>query len=121
MKRIFYYTDVLPILSKKEVALKKIKYNLSVFEDHKDDIQLVWHPYSKMQEYLEKNNSPVLDAYRSMVDDFLDAGWGELDSSEDAISVLESCDAYYGDASGLVYYATEFHKPAMLINYECIE
>lgn len=121
MKRIFYYTDVLPILSKKEVALEKIKYNLSVFEKHKDDVQLIWHPYSKMQEYLEKNRSSVIDAYISMVEEFKSAGWGELDTSEDVIAVLESCDAYYGDVSDLVYYVTESHKPAMQINYECTE
>ena len=121
MKRVFYYTDVLPILSKKEAALEKIKYNLGVFKEHSDDVQLVWHPYSKMQEYLEKNNSPVQEDYKSMVEEYQSAGWGELHVSEDAISVLESCDAYYGDVSDLVYYATESHKPAMLINYDCME
>ena len=121
MKRIFYYTDVLPILSKREVALEKIKYNLSVFEEHKEDVQLVWHPYAKMQEYLEKNDSPMLDAYTTIVEEFKSAGWGIFDDSEDAIASLQSCDAYYGDVSDLVYYATESHKPAMLINYECMD
>ncbi len=121
MKKIFYYTDVLPLLSKQEVAIEKLKYNLGVFEASKDEVQLVWHPYVRMKEYLEKNRCPVTAEYLSLVEEFQSAGWGVLDTSEDAVSVLESCDAYYGDVSDLVYYATESHKPAMLINYECVD
>ena len=121
MKKVFYYTDVLPLLSKKEVALEKIKYNLGVFEENKEEVQLIWHPYLRMEEYLKKNESPLLDAYLSIVKDFKSAGWGKLDDSEDPIATLASCDAYYGDVSDLVYYANENKKPAMLINYNCLE
>ncbi|MCR5547002.1 MAG: hypothetical protein K6F30_11070 [Lachnospiraceae bacterium] len=120
MKRVFYYTDVLPLLSKKEVAIKKLKYNLSFFEERKDEVELYWYPYGFMGEYLAKNNSPVLEDFFSVLEEYEASGWGRLIFDEDPREMLKECDAYYGDASELAYYAGEDGHPALLIDYDCV-
>ena len=44
--------------------------------------------------------------------------FGELDESEDVISVVRACDGYYGDASDLAWYACDSGSPALLIDYD---
>lgn len=121
MKKMFYFTDVLPFLGKEELALDKLKRNLELFYQEKDKIKLVWHPWSGTREYLEMNNSGALSEYNRIVDEYISAGWGELDESktmDDAIKVLLGCDAYYGDTSDLVYEAQNAKIPVMLQNLE---
>ena len=50
MKRLLYYTDVLPLLSKKEAALDKLQRNLEVFSSNKEKIWVIWHPYERCEE-----------------------------------------------------------------------
>ncbi len=121
MKKLFYYTDVLPFLSKKEVAIDKLKRNLMLFRDSCDSIYLVWHPWSKTAEYLSLNGSEVLDEYLSEVQQFVDEGWGELDKTctyQEAKNVMLGCDAYYGDPSDLAYDAQIAKLPVMLQNFD---
>ena len=71
-----------------------------------------------MGEYLAKNNSPVLEDFFEVLESYEAAGWGQLIFDEDVREVLRGCDAYYGDASELAYYAGEDGHPALLIDYE---
>ncbi len=121
MKRLFYYTDVLPFLSLNEAAIRKLERNLEIFKESSDSICLIWHPWSKTEEYLALNHSNVIDDYRRIVKKYLDEGWGKLDDSDNyqaAKDVLLQCDAYYGDVSDLVYDAQQAKKPVMLQNFE---
>ena len=121
MKKIFYYTDVLPFLSKKDEAIKKLRRNLEIFKASSDMVQLVWHPWSGTEEYLKINKSGVTEEYKSIVDEFCRSGWGELDTSDtyqSAKDVLFECDAYYGDPSDLAYEAQNAKMPVMLQNIE---
>ena len=124
MKKIFYYTDVLPFLGEEKKALNKLIYNLSIFRSACSDIQLIWHPWSLTEEYLEKNGSHVLDDYKCIVRDYIDEGWGILDtcsSLDEAKRVLLDCDAYYGDISDLTYEAQNAGIPVMLQNIDIWE
>lgn len=119
MKRIFYYTDVLPFLSKEDAAIDKLKHNLELFGQNADRITLIWHPWSKTAEYLKLNGSPVLDEYIKIADDYKLGGWGVFDDSlspEQSKRVLLSCNAYYGDISNLMYDAMEAGLPVMIQN-----
>ncbi len=121
MKKIFYYTDMLPLLSREEDALEKIRRNLNIFREASEEIELIWHPYSKTVEYLDLNNSPILNEYCSIVDAFIKEGWGRLDrcSSLSAVKeVLISCDAYYGDVCDLVYEAQNAGLLIMIQNID---
>ena len=121
MKRVFYYTDMLPLLSREDVAIDKIERNLQVFRDFKDKIEVVWHPQSGTLEYLEKNNSPVKDRYCQIVDKYRSEAFGQFDDSKGfdaAKTVLLSCDAYYGDVCDLVYEAQNAKMPIMIQNVD---
>ena len=82
MKRIFYFTDVLPILAKGEVALDKLEKNLKLFREYKDKAELIWHPWSGIEEYLEINASTCIERYRRIVQEYSKEGWGILDESK---------------------------------------
>lgn len=117
MKKIFFFTDVLPLLSKEKIAIEKLRSNLKLFYEMSDNILLVWHPWSKTEEYLEINKSAVIEEYLDIVDKYKSASWGELDESdtmEKAKEKLLSCDAYYGDVSELAFYAQSAKMPVMI-------
>lgn len=121
MKRIFYYTDVLPFLSKEALAIDKLKRNLEIFREHSNEITLVWHPWSETVDYLLLNDSVVTEDYQKILRTFKHEGWGILDTSESlgsAREVMLSCNAYYGDISDLVYDATDAGLPVMIQNIE---
>ena len=121
MKKIFYYTDVLPLLSSGEDALNKIKRNLEVFKDASQNIKLVWHPWSRTEHYLELNGSELLKQYQHVLETYKYEGWGDLDESDTFIetkAVLLRCNGYYGDVSDLVYEAQNAGIPVMLQNID---
>ncbi len=121
MKKMFYYTDVLPFLARGKDAIDKLSRNLETFHDASGDIKLVWHPWSGTDKYLERNNSSVRIRYNEIVRKFSEEGWGELDLSDtfgDAKKVLLSCDAYYGDVSDLIYEAQNAKIPVMIQNID---
>ena len=121
MKKIFYYTDVLPFLGRGKDATDKLISNLEIFKDSADRIRLVWHPWSGTEKYMELNESSVLDEYRAIVEKYRSEAWGDLDESdtfEDARKVLLECDGYYGDVSDLVYEAQNAGIPVMLQNVD---
>lgn len=121
MKRIFYYTDVLPFLGKEEMAIDKLIRNLEIFRNAKDDVKLVWHPWSKTEEYLKLNRSPVLNRYVEIVKKYREDGWGDFDEAntyKETLEVLLKCDGYYGDTSDMAYEAQLAKLPVMLQNFE---
>ncbi len=118
MKKLFYYTDVLPLLGKGELAIGKLQRNLEIFRNASDQIHLVWHPYLDTVKYLELNASPFLEPYQHILKTFQEEGWGELDESRDPTTVLRECNAYYGDVCDLIYEAQNLHLPVMIQNIE---
>lgn len=121
MKKLFYYTDVLPLLSRERQAIQKLERNLEIFHEACDSIRLVWHPWSKTDEYLRINHSGVRGEYSRIVEKYLGEGWGDLDTTDtyqDAKAVLMECDAYYGDVSDLAYEAQLAKLPVMLQNFD---
>lgn len=123
MKKVFYYTDVLPFLSKQKAAITKLRSNLDTFKEASGDIQLIWHPWSRTEEFMKLNKCSVIDEYRKIVDEFKAAGWGVLDETTtiaDAREVMMSCDAYYGDACDLAFEAKNKGIPVMLQNVDVV-
>lgn len=117
MKKIYFFTDVLPLLSKENMAIEKLRSNLKLFYEMSDNILLVWHPWSKTEEYLVMNKSAVIEEYLDIVDKYKSASWGELDESDTMAKAKEkllSCDAYYGDVSELAFYAQNAKMPVMI-------
>ena len=123
MKKVFYYTDVLPFLSKQNAAITKLKTNLQIFKEASGDIELIWHPWSGTEEYMKLNKCPVTDEYKRIVEEFKSAGWGKLDEAatlEETRAVALSCDAYYGDPCDIAFEAKGKGIPVMLQNIDII-
>ena len=121
MKKILFYTDVLPFLSRDIDAINKLKRNLEIFKTASENLRLVWHPWVGTEEYLKINRSKVSGDYKRIVERFCQEGWGEFDASDTyqkARDVLFECDAYYGDPSDLAYEAQAAKKPVMLQNID---
>ncbi|MCR4792618.1 MAG: hypothetical protein K5871_07700 [Lachnospiraceae bacterium] len=121
MKKIFYFTDLLPFLSKPDAAISKLKRNLETFKAASGDVELVWHPYSRTEEFMQINKCPAMTEYKAIVDEFKSSGWGKLDetaSIAEAKEVLNGCNAYYGDQCDLVYEAQKNKIPVMIQNLE---
>lgn len=118
MKRLLYYTDVLPLLSKKEAAIDKLERNLEIFASNKDKIRVIWHPYEKSEEYMKLNDFELMDKYRQIIENYKKDGYGDFDESGDLKALADSCDAYYGDYSDAVYYMQESKKPVMIQNID---
>ena len=117
MKKMYYYTDVLPFLSDGEKAIDKLNRNLGIFYENREKIRLIWHPWSGMEKYLKLNNYEVLDKYLAVVEKYKADGWGDMDSSSsfaEAKAVLLGCNGYYGDVSDLVYEAQNEKIPVMI-------
>ncbi len=121
-KRVFYNSDILPFLIHGKTAIDKLKRNLELFYEHREEVVLVWHIYYRMQEFLELNESPVTEEFKKIRDIYIREGWGELDETsdrgEEIFNVLKECDAYYGDTSHLISYAQEKGIPVMMQDVE---
>ena len=105
MKKIFYYTDVTPLLGRGDAAIEKMIRNLKTFKAASGEIKLVWHPWSGTERYHR-----IVEEYRT-------EAWGDMDESssfDKARETLLTCDGYYGDVSDLVYEAQKAGIPVML-------
>ena len=114
MKSIFYYTDVCPFLAEGKTALDKLRRNLDIFKESREDIRLIWHPFNGISDYLREKAPETSVEYEKIVDAFKSEGWGVYDESEDGEAVLADCVAYYGDPSPFVYRAQMDKKPVMI-------
>ena len=122
MKKIFYYTDVLLFLARGDDAVDKLKRNLVIFKETSENIRLVWHPFSRTEEFLRMNKASVTDEYMSIVLQYKKEGWGDFDTAkglDKTKEILFKCDAYYGDVSDLTYEAQNAKMPVMLQNIDC--
>ena len=118
MKTILYYTDLMPFLSNPAKAVAKVKKNFEIFQENKDQIELIWHPYRRTEEFLILNNCECLEEYRKLKENFMDRNIGSFDESDDGKKLADLCDAYYGDYSDITYYFTENKKPVMIQNID---
>lgn len=119
MKRIFFYTDVLPFLEDGEDAIEKLRRDLETFRQAEDKVEVIWHPYHRTEEFLRLNKSEVTTDYLNLVELFIKEKWGILDNTSEEVEikkVLFSCDAFFGDVGNLVYEAKETNIPVMIRN-----
>ncbi len=118
MKRLFYYTDICMLLSKEEKGFEKIRRCLDIFEENRDSLTIVWGLPASQRKDLALLNPNVAEGFDTLLDDFRKRGLGEIIETEDLLTVLTGCDAYYGDASELTYYAKKDHIPVMIADVE---
>lgn len=114
MKRLFYYTDICMLLSNEEKAFDKIRRCLDVFYENRESLFIIWVLYPDMKKDLSLLNPKAADGFCAVLEDFKMLSIGEIVETDDMLSVLLTCDAYYGDANEILYYAKKNHIPAMV-------
>lgn len=119
-KIILYNTSVSAILQHGDRMLEKIKSVLQIFQNHMDDIALLWRPHPLIKATIASMRPNLWNEYEKLVQQYLAGGWGIYDDSPDLDRALVLSDAYYGDGSSLVRLYQKLGKPIMLQNVECL-
>ena len=117
-KVIFYNTSVDTFLKKDEAMLVKIKENLRIFQENREEITLLWRPHPLMEATLTSMRPELYRKYREIVDGYRAAGFGIYDDSANMERAIAVSDAYYGDWSSIVWLYKQTGKPIMIQNAE---
>ena len=100
--------------------ITKIKYNLEVFKENKEDVVLLWRPHPLIEATLTSMCPQLWDDYKEIVDKYIEEDWGIFDDTPEMDRALAISDAYYGDQSSLVQLYKETGKPIMIQNVDII-
>ena len=120
-KIIFYNTSLAAFLNAGEEMLTKIQDVLRIFQGSQEDIALLWRPHPLMEQTIAAQRPALLEQYRTIVEQYREAGWGIYDDSADMDRAVVLSDAYYGDWSSVVQVYQETGKPIMIQNVEIID
>ena len=119
-KIILYNVGLTALLNQDEKMITKIKYNLEVFKENKEDVVLLWRPHPLIEATLTSMCPQLWDDYKEIVDKYIEEDWGIFDDTPEMDRALAISDAYYGDQSSLVQLYKETGKPIMIQNVDII-
>ena len=113
-KVILYNTSVSALLQNNEAMLEKIRRNLRIFEENRENVTLLWRPHPLTEATLVSMRPQLVKPYEGIVREYRTAGWGIYDDSPDLDRAIAVSDAYYGDHSSLVWLYQQTGKPVMI-------
>lgn len=119
-KVIFYNTSVSALLLYEEKLLVKMRDVFRIFEEHQDEVTLLWRPHPLMRATLQSLRPGLQEKYNQIVEKYRAQSWGIYDDTADVERAIALCDAYYGDQSSLVRMCQEAGKPVMVQNVEIL-
>ncbi len=117
-KIIFYNTGVTAILQNGEKMIAKIRDVFRVFKEHQEEVALLWRPHPLIQTTFQTMRPQLWGAYKEILDQYLEEGWGIYDDTPDLDRAIALCDGYYGDASSVVELCREKGKLVMVQDVE---
>ena len=117
-KIIFYNNSVGSLLQQNDAMLEKIKRNLEIFKENKNEVALLWRPHPLMEATLTSMRPDLWEKYRTIVEEYRNANWGIYDDSAELDRAIAISDAYYGDWSSVVWLYKQTGKPIMIQNCE---
>lgn len=117
-KVILYNTSVSALLKNEEKMLSKIQRAFAIFQEHQDEVALLWRPHPLMKATIEAMRPRLWQAYEEIIEQYKEQGWGIYDDTSDMDRAIALCDAYYGDGSSLVQLCKEAGKLVMIQNVE---
>lgn len=120
-KIIFYNTSIAALLENNEKMLEKMKYVFRVFKENQDEIALLWRPHPLIKSTVSSMKPQLWLEYEKIVNQYCREGWGIYDDSADMDRAVVLSDAYYGDASSVVYLYQQTGKPVMIQNMNILE
>ena len=97
-------------------AVEKLKYVLQIFKENQENIVLLWYPDQAIEAALRSKHQELWREYESIVQSYRQEGWGIYAEGADERTVIDVCDAYYGDPCKLSQAVVVAGKPVMLQN-----
>lgn len=97
-------------------AVEKLKYVLQIFKENQENIVLLWYPDQAIEAALRSKHQELWREYESIVQSYRQEGWGIYAEGADERTVIDVCDAYYGDPCKLSQAVVVARKPVMLQN-----
>lgn len=119
-KIIFYNTGLVALLENNEKMLAKMRQVFQTFQEHQDEIVLLWRPHPLLQATIQSMRPQLEKAYEEIVDQYKKERWGIYDDSGDVDRAVVLSDAYYGDWSSVVQLYKKTNKPIMIQNVEIV-
>ena len=101
-KVILYNTSLSAMLQNSDKVCDKLRYVFDVFRN-RDDVVLWWRPHPLMKSTFHSMRPQYEAEYLSLEKQYIEEGWGIYDDSSDLHRAICWSDAYYGDASSVVW------------------
>lgn len=112
-KIILYNTSLDATLRAEEALIVKLRAVLAFFRQRKD-LLLWWRPHPLMQATLDSMRPQFAAAYRQIVREYCEEGWGIYDDTPELARAILWTDAYYGDESSVMWLYQATGKPIMI-------
>ena len=112
-KIILYNTSLDATLRAEEALIVKLRAVLAFFRQRKD-LLLWWRPHPLMQATLDSMRPQFAAAYRQIVREYCEEGWGIYDDTPELARAILWTDAYYGDESSVMWLYQATGKPIMV-------
>ena len=113
-KIVFYNTGLSALLHNDEKMLTKMRQVFRTFQEHHDEIALLWRPHPLIPATIKSMRPQLEKAYEKIVQQYKKAGWGIYDDSGDLDRAIVLSDAYYGDWSSVVQLYQQTGKPILI-------
>lgn len=101
-KIIFYNTGLTALLQNGEKVLRKMQDVFRIFGENREEVALLWRPHPLIQTTFRTMRPHLWDAYKEILENYLEEGWGIYDDTPDLDRAIALCDGYYGDFSSVV-------------------
>jgi hypothetical protein len=117
-KVILYNLSSAGLLKYGQTMLDKVRSNLEVFKESKDDIFVVFSVQTNTEEKLMQVHGELLDSYKQALEEYADSDFCMMIDYADMEDIYELCDAYYGDWGIGAWTCKQLKKPVMIQNAE---
>ncbi len=113
-KLVLYNNSVSTLLEYGEKLMDKLMSVLNIFRSEAEDIVLIWKNNTLIRPTLERDYPSLWKHYSEVIDGYIADGWGIYDDRLTTVEAVQLCDAYYGDADGIVQKCRREGMPVMI-------
>lgn len=115
-KTICYRVSIVEFLQNKEGVLEKIRRSLDIFQEQRENIDLMFVPDKEIFETLEEQSTK--EEYQQLLDDMEKNGCLRYVDLNEVQEIVSTVDAFYGDSNSWIYYFKMMKKPVMVQNIQ---
>lgn len=112
-KVLLYNTSLDSLLLHPDKIGAKLRWLFDFFRP-REEVAFWWRPHPLTKAILGSMRPEIEEEYRTLEQAYIEAGWGIYDEGADFYPAVFWSDAYYGDASSVLYLYQETGKSMML-------